>query len=377
MRHIRAKLQYILGVAALLGGVAGLLFAGPHTPVHAGNERIITIHHDGQEQTIATDATTVAEVLSRTRVALGGYDTVEPALDTRLIAQNYNVNVYRARPVTIVDGVQRYHVMTPHTSAKKIAQSAGLQIYDEDVVDMQRIDDFVAENGVGLKLTIARSVPVKMSLYGKMVDARTMATTVGGFLREKQITLGKDDGVAPAADAPIAAGLTVAVYRNGVQVVNEEQDVVFGTEQIQDADRDIGYRQVKQAGTKGRKLVTYQIELRDGKEIGRKEIQSVVTVQPKKQIEIVGTKRAQFSGTLEEAFAKLRACEAGGNYARVSSNGLYRGAYQYDISTWANYQGYKYPNEAPPAVQDQKAYETYKRRGWSPWPACSRKLGLQ
>lgn len=78
------------------------------------------------------------------------------------------------------------------------------------------------------------------------------------------------------------------------------------------------------------------------------------------------------SGDVWEA---LRMCEAGGNYAN-KNNPRYRGAYQYSFSTWGNYAGFYDPADAPPAVQDAKAHETQAARGWSPWPACARKLGL-
>jgi hypothetical protein len=76
-----------------------------------------------------------------------------------------------------------------------------------------------------------------------------------------------------------------------------------------------------------------------------------------------------------DVWAKLRYCEAGGDYTRNSGNGYY-GAYQYNVSTWANYGGYARPDLAPPAVQDAKARATQAARGWAPWPACARKLGL-
>ena len=76
-----------------------------------------------------------------------------------------------------------------------------------------------------------------------------------------------------------------------------------------------------------------------------------------------------------DAFAKLRFCEAGGDYTKNTGNGYY-GAYQYNIGTWANFGGFARPDLAPPEVQDAKARETQARRGWSPWPSCARKLGL-
>jgi len=74
-------------------------------------------------------------------------------------------------------------------------------------------------------------------------------------------------------------------------------------------------------------------------------------------------------------FAALRQCESGGNYAINTGNG-YSGAYQFDAGTWRSlgYSGLAY--QASPATQDAAAAQLQAARGWSPWPACSRSLGL-
>ena len=72
----------------------------------------------------------------------------------------------------------------------------------------------------------------------------------------------------------------------------------------------------------------------------------------------------------------LRQCEAGGSYTRNSGNGYY-GAYQFDLRTWGGYGGYARADLAPASVQDAKFLDTFARRGWSPWPTCSHKLGLR
>jgi hypothetical protein len=84
--------------------------------------------------------------------------------------------------------------------------------------------------------------------------------------------------------------------------------------------------------------------------------------------------RAQAPATPENMQA-LRFCESGNTYTRNSGNGYY-GAYQYDLGTWGNFQGYARPDLAPASVQDAKFMETFNRRGWAPWPACSPKLGF-
>lgn len=343
--------------------------------IHAENERVITIYHDGIEQTVVTDALTIEEVLQRGKIPLAQEDSVEPARDTKLIAQSYNVNVYRARPVTVIDGTQRYQIMSPHTSARQIAEAAGLKVQDEDLFDLTRIDDFLAEDGVGLKLSITRATPVQFTVYGKKSEIFTQAKTVGDLLKQKSVTLAENDGTNVPLSTPITANMTLEVWRNGVQTVTEEKEVAFAIEQIRDADRDIGFKEVKEAGKKGKKLVTYEVELRNGQELKRREVQSVVTQEAKKQVEIIGVKLG-FTGPFQDALARLRMCESGGNYAN-KRNPTYRGAYQFGYGTWANYGGYYDPADAPPSFQDQAAYNLYKRRGWQPWPACSQKLGLQ
>jgi hypothetical protein len=81
------------------------------------------------------------------------------------------------------------------------------------------------------------------------------------------------------------------------------------------------------------------------------------------------------SAASADDFARLRQCESGGNYGINTGNGFY-GAYQFDRGTW-NGLGYGgRAHEASPAIQDAAARRLQAQRGWGPWPACSRMLGL-
>lgn len=69
------------------------------------------------------------------------------------------------------------------------------------------------------------------------------------------------------------------------------------------------------------------------------------------------------------AWAALRNCESGGDYAINTGNGFY-GAYQFNLQTWwgLGYSGL--PSSASPAVQDQAALQLWEQRGAEPWPVC-------
>ena len=214
-----------------------------------------------------------------------------------------------------------------------------------------------------------------MVLYGKAETVYTQAETVADFMTEKKIVLGKDDDTSVDPAIKITPNMQLSIWRNGKQTMTQEEAVPFATEKIQDANREVGFKQIDTPGVNGKKIVTYEIIMQNGIEISRTAIQSVVTLEPVKQVETVGSKSTNtFSGSFSEALGRLRSCE--GSYTSNTGNGYY-GAYQFDIQTWGGYGGFPNAAAAPPAVQDEKAWLTYQRRGWQPWPSCKTKMGLQ
>jgi len=179
--------------------------------------------------------------------------------------------------------------MSPYRTAKQIAQEAGLTLHDEDITTMAANADVVSQ-GMGMQLTITRATPFTLMLYGKRVSAYTQAATVAEMLKDKGITLGKDDTISAPVGSPVVQGMRVEIWRNGAQTVTEEQSIPFATQKILDMDHPIGYHQVKTKGKSGVRLVTYEVVMKDGKEIGRKQIQNVVNGQPKTQVELIGNK---------------------------------------------------------------------------------------
>jgi hypothetical protein len=66
----------------------------------------------------------------------------------------------------------------------------------------------------------------------------------------------------------------------------------------------------------------------------------------------------------------IAACESGGDPTAVSSDGSYRGKYQFDYGTWESMGGSGDPAAAPEAEQDYRAAMLYAASGSSPWPVC-------
>ena len=377
-KHYSKKITFVSGAILML--VGGLFFvnqalADATKPAAKAGEKLVTIYDRGAEKTIVTKARTIHEALKLAKFSIDErQDVVEPSLDSEMVAEKYNINIFRARPITIVDGNKRLKVTTAEQTPALIAKAAGIEVFEEDKTTLSNSDN-MAVDGANMVMKIDRASMVNFVLYGKESVIRTHAKTVGELLKEKNIDPKKDDTLSVDRSAKIVPGMKIELWRNGKQTITAEEDVKFETEKVQDANRDSGYREVKQVGENGKKNVTYEIEMKNGAEVSRKEIASVVTKEPKQQIEIVGTKSStSFSGSFSEALARLRSCE--GSYTSNTGNGYY-GAYQFDKRTWGNYGGYELASDAPAAVQDEKAWQTYKARGWQPWPTCKVKMGLQ
>ena len=75
-------------------------------------------------------------------------------------------------------------------------------------------------------------------------------------------------------------------------------------------------------------------------------------------------------GVSQETLDAIAACESGGDPTAVSSDGTYRGKYQFDYGTWESVGGSGDPAAAPEAEQDYRAALLYSESGSSPWPVC-------
>jgi len=293
-------------IVTSITALSGVTHAGDNSQSNPG--RLITIHDRGTEKVIVSQGETVGDVLKEAGISVDNKDAVEPAVTEKLVASDYQVNIYRARPVIIIDGNAKTKINTPYQTATQITESVGLKLYDEDKTELTLADNIIAE-GASLKLIIDRATPFTFNLYGNTTTARTQANTIGEMLAEKGIKLGPDDKASLPADTKIIEGLAIKVWREGKQTITVEEEVKFETEKIQDNDRYIGYSEIRTAGQKGARTVTYEVLVENGQEVSRTEIASLIIKESKKQVEVIGVKRKV--GTPDENRQYARAIMGG------------------------------------------------------------------
>ncbi len=296
---------YILGITLAS-------HASADSPEPASGQRLITVYDQGEQHAFLTRATTLRRAFQAAVIRIDPSDLVEPGLDDQLVGASYDVNIYRARPVTIVDGATRLRVLSPYQTAKQIIEHAGMTLHDQDITSITAANDTV-----GVQLSIDRATPLTLMLYGKMVTIYTQAKTIGELLKEKNITLAANDTLSAVPTTPITANMTLQIWRNGVQTVTQEQDLPFTTRQVQDVNQPIGYRQIQTPGQVGKAEVTYQITMQNGQEVSRSVIQTVVTQQPSEQVEVIGVKAPTGNVSAEKAQIMAAVGIAAGDYGYV------------------------------------------------------------
>lgn len=257
--------------------------------VQSAEEHIITLHDDGVEKGFITKAKTLREAFASEGIRIDERDVTEPSMDAKLVAASYEVNIYRARMVIIRDNGAETKVISSYRTGKQIAKQAGITLHDEDIAELRPSTDIVTD-GAAEVMTIKRAIAVNFEFYGKKAVAYTQAKTVAEMLYTKGIKLGLSDGITPSLQTKITKDMSIRLWRNGIQTITVDEDVAFETEQRRDANHSRGYKEIVTPGVNGRRTVSYEINMQNGLEVARREINSNIIKQPTKQVEVIGAK---------------------------------------------------------------------------------------
>jgi resuscitation-promoting factor RpfB len=281
---------------AVLTSAGFFLFTRHHTI--QTDSKIVIISHDHVEQTVPTHEPTVGALLAKLQIKLNQGDVVEPDVATPINQDDFRINVYRAVPVEIVDGSNKTFTFSAATTPRSIANQANVAVYPEDNLDTLPTTNFLKEAAIGERVVIDRATPVHINLYGTELDIRTHAKTVGDVLKDQGITLGIGDSVKPALDSVVQPEQLVFVLHKGIKVTTKTESIAMPVKTLYDSGLAYGTQAVRQKGSPGERVVTYQVNTQNGKEVSRKVIQSVLVQQPVTQIVVVGTSISGIKGDM-------------------------------------------------------------------------------
>ena len=297
-RHPFAVPFITIGSLILITSLALLLAHQTNSLPLDKDAKIVIISHDHIQEAVPTHEKTIAGLLKNFNIKLNQGDVVEPALTTVIDQDQFRVNIYRAVPVEIIDNGQVKFTFSAATTPRAIASQSGARIYPEDIITTNPSQNFLLAGAIGEQIIIDRATPVSLNLYGQQFDIRTHATTVRDLLTQKTIVLAVDDEVTPALDSVLTSGTQVQINRKGTKIEIVTETIDMPTQFINDNSLAYGTSAVRQTGSSGQQVTTYQDNLQNGIVISRDVIQKVITKPTVTQIVVIGTSLSGIKGDM-------------------------------------------------------------------------------
>ena len=112
---------------------------------------------------------------------------------------------------------------------------------------------------------VLQQKPVRLNRFGVAKEFTTHNTTVGAVLQEMAINL-EGRTVYPPLETTITDGMVIHVLARKSFLSQEEVEVPFGAQVINDPELAFGTKKVEKEGVKGKDLVTYENITRPGRE---------------------------------------------------------------------------------------------------------------
>jgi uncharacterized protein YabE (DUF348 family) len=336
----------------------------------------VTVDVDGEAHEVNTYAGTVGELLDDEGLDVGSHDALSPS-PAASVDDGDKVVLQRGRQLHMtIDGEKQDFWVRATTVRDALKQ---LNIAAEGAWMSADMDGDVPLNGMALEIKTVKNITL-FDGGNKPKTLQTTAVTVQELVDELKLKLGPDDKIAPGGKLKVADGSEIRITRNGVTVINRTEKVKPPVQEVEDPNAMEGTEVVLDPGAPGQRIATYRITVKNGKEMGRTEIGSKITKQPKPRVIRVGTKEPPQPVISDgEVWDQLAQCESGGNWAINTGNGYYGGV-QFDKQTWDANGGDQYAAYPHEATREQQIAIATKvrdaRGGYGAWPACSAKLGL-
>jgi resuscitation-promoting factor RpfB len=348
-----------------------LLALGGGATAFAVMDKTVHLDVDGQQVSVRTFAGNVAGVLRKAHLEVGPHDTVAPDL-TAPVRDGSRVVVRHGRLVNVtVDGKQR-QVWVTALSVDDALDQLGLRTDGEWLSASRSLT--IPRQGLSFAVRLPQHVTVLADGRRRTVD--TTAPDVRTLLKDLKIRVGSRDRVSAPLTLYPTSGLVVTIDRVTQKMVSQSVVVPFRTIRVKSSSLYVGTSKITRYGTPGVRLNTYRLVWKNHRLMRRVLVSSVVKAKSSPQYVAVGTRpKPRYSPTADGLnWAALARCESGGNPRSVSSDGRFRGLYQFTMGTWEGVGGTGDPIDASPSEQTYRAQILDRRAGDSPWPTCGHYL---
>lgn len=362
-------------------GLVLLVVAALSVPLVLAPDRI-AIAVDGDLVQMRSYAGTVQEALVAAGVEVGRDDRVVPSVDAP-VADGLGIEVTRAVTVALAYQGRTFRVPVAGDTVRDVLVAAGIG----DVRGLSVTPDPDTPLSQTRRVEVVEPVTVRIRVDGGTDVVHMRAGTVGDALDLAGIRVRASDTLSLPRDQVVQGDdVTVEVTRHDTREVVEEVTLPFHEQVVPTDELYEDQQVVVREGAEGLRRDTYRVTLVNGEPTGRELVSQEVVAEAVDRVVHVGTaarpapapEPAPSSTPQDDSvWDRLAACESGGNWG---ARGTYHGGLQFHPDTWNRWKPAGYPTYAYEASREQQI-EVGRRlqaaRGWSPWPHCASKLGLQ
>lgn len=265
----------------------------PGVIVQVQRARPVTLGADGHFHQLRTRATTVGELLAEAGVVAGPADELwlgdrQVSMDTPLSSEDPKprqvndregrpsltgnevsalppVTLRRATHLTLDDNGLTVTLRSTSVTVGEVLQEHGVGLFLGDEIK-PGLQDRVTE---GMKVTIVRSVPVRVEVDGRLIHTRSRAETVAGVLGQAGIALMGKDRVQPNLTDRVRPDMVIRVTRIRQEYAIESEPIPFETTWVSDPEVEIDNIRLVQEGQVGLTKRRYQVTFENDQEVGR------------------------------------------------------------------------------------------------------------
>lgn len=266
----------------------------------ASNTNTVMINLDGIETRVTTLKTDANEIIKQAGIELADNDIVD--LSGFESGSDSVIKISKAYNVTVTDDGKSETFLANGTVADVLSKH-GIVINDGDEINCDT-ESVIYE---GLDIVISRAFPVMITADGKVVTVKMASGTVSDALDKAVITVADDDEISSPLDTVLNSSTSIVISRVTYKERTVKEAVPFKTEKKNSTALYKGQTKVEVKGVKGEKEVTYKDKYVDGKLQGSTAVNSVITKAAVNEVKLIGTKKkaAVVAASANTAGAKL------------------------------------------------------------------------
>lgn len=262
-----------------------IIFCAATIYAAAAYSSTVTINVDGIENRITTLRTDAYEIIKQAGIEIEDNDIVD--LSGFESGSDSYIRISKAYSITIYDnGKEGIKCTANGTVTEALAQNK-IFLADGDVLNCNK-DDVIYE---GMEIVIARAFPVMISADGEIVTVNIAGGTVSDALDKAVITVDDDDEISAPLDSILTGGMSIKITRVSYTERVQKEEAQFKTVKKNDNTMYVGQSKIQTKGVKGEKEVIYKDKYVDGKLKESTAVKTVITKAPVDEVKLVGTKK--------------------------------------------------------------------------------------